>query len=215
MDGVFTLMLKSSITEARSLPANNLCMPFFLRPHLNTLRLAGVSLYPLLIIGTLLFRAALPAYGQNASITQIGADIDGEAAGDNSGFSVASSYRGDTVAIGARFNDGNGSNAGHVRVFVRQGNTWSQLGGDIDGEASGDLSGYSVSLSADGRRVAIGAPYNDGNGSHAGHVRVYELNANNTWSQLGGDIDGEAAGDKSGWSVSLSADGRRVAIGAP
>ena len=33
--------------------------------------------------------------------------------------------------------------------------------------------------------------------------------------QLGIDIDGEAAGDRSGTSVSLSADGNRVAIGAP
>ena len=29
------------------------------------------------------------------------------------------------------------------------------------------------------------------------------------------DIDGEAAGDQSGFSVSLSSDGTRVAIGAP
>ena len=30
------------------------------------------------------------------------------------------------------------------------------------------------------------------------------------WQRLGADIDGEAAGDYSGWSVSLSADGNRV-----
>ena len=40
-----------------------------------------------------------------------------------------------------------------------------QLGMDIDGEAAGDESGFSVSLSADGSRVAIGARLNDGNGS--------------------------------------------------
>jgi hypothetical protein len=32
---------------------------------------------------------------------------------------------------------------------------------------------------------------------------------------LGVDIDGEAANDKSGWSVSINAVGNRVAIGAP
>ena len=36
--------------------------------------------------------------------------------------------------------------------------SWSQLGADIDGEAAGDYSGYSVSLSSDGTIVAIGAP---------------------------------------------------------
>ena len=36
-----------------------------------------------------------------------------------------------------------------------------------------------------------------------------------TWTQLGSDIDGEAAGNDSGNSVSLSSDGTIVAIGAP
>ena len=35
------------------------------------------------------------------------------------------------------------------------------------------------------------------------------------WEQLGLDIDGETAGDNSGWSVCFSADGSRLAIGAP
>ena len=48
-----------------------------------------------------------------------------------------------------------------------------QKGSDIDGEAAGDWSGYSVSLSSNGSRVAIGAYENDGNGNDSGHVRVY------------------------------------------
>ena len=94
------------------------------------------------------------------------------------------------------------------------GNAWTQVGGDIDGEAADDQSGFSVSLSSDGTRVAIGALANDGNGSAAGHVRVYEYSGS-AWAQLGDDIDGEAADDQSGFSVSLSSDGTRVAIGAP
>ena len=35
-----------------------------------------------------------------------------------------------------------------------------------------------------------------------------------SWVQLGLDIDGEAADDRSGGSVSLSSDGSRLAIGA-
>ena len=65
-------------------------------------------------------------------------------------------------------------NSGHVRVYEYSGGSWSQLGADIDGEAAGDSSGYSVSLSSDGTIVAIGATGNDGNGSNSGHVRVYE-----------------------------------------
>jgi hypothetical protein len=51
---------------------------------------------------------------------------------------------------------------------------WTQLGGDIDGEAASDSSGFSVALSSDGSRVAIGAWYNDGNGDKAGHVRIFK-----------------------------------------
>ena len=34
-------------------------------------------------------------------------------------------------------------------------------------------------------------------------------------TQIGSDIDGQAANDQAGWSVSLSSDGSVVAIGAP
>ena len=48
--------------------------------------------------------------------TQVGSDIDGETAGDRFGSSVALSSDGSTVAIGAYLNDGNGTDAGHVRL---------------------------------------------------------------------------------------------------
>jgi hypothetical protein len=71
-----------------------------------------------------------------------------------------------------------------------------------------------VSLSSDGKTVAIGAIYNDDPSS--GHVRVYEYDLSSlSWKQPGDDIDGEAAYDSSGTAVSLSADGMTVAIGAP
>src|SRR5690554_640 len=88
-----------------------------------------------------------------------------------------------------------------------------QIGQDIDGEAAGGQSGHSVSLSSDGSIVTIGAPWNDGNGTTSGHVRIFQ-NISGVWTQIGADIDGEAAGDQSGYSVSLSSDGNVVAIGA-
>ncbi|CAK0840349.1 unnamed protein product [Prorocentrum cordatum] len=81
------------------------------------------------------------------------------------------------------------------------GASWSQLGQDIDGEAHYDQSGWSVSLSSDGSRVAIGAHQNDGAGTSSGHVRVFGLSGN-TWSQLGQDIDGEAL--RSQWQVGVA-----------
>ena len=153
----------------------------------------------------------------NSSWVKLGEDIDGEAEYDLSGFSVSLSSDGGTVAIGARSNDGrNGTDSGHVRVYQYENSSWVQLGEDIDGEAEYDLSGFSVSLSSDGGTVAIGALFNDGrNGTNSGHVRVYNFTDDSSWVQLGLDIDGAAENDDSGYSVSLSSDGRTVAIGAP
>ena len=44
-------------------------------------------------------------------------------------------------------------------------------------------------------------------------TRVYEL-IDNSWIQLGRDIDGESRRDGSGSSVDISKDGNRVAVGA-
>jgi hypothetical protein len=148
-----------------------------------------------------------------SSWNQLGSDIDGEAADDLSGVSVNLSADGNTVAIGARTNDGGGTDAGHVRVYNWDGDSWNQVGDDIDGESAEDQSGISVSLSADGNIVAIGAYLNDGAGIEAGHTRIYSWDGS-SWNQLGTDIDGEDAGDRSGFSVSLSDDGNTVAIGA-
>ena len=143
---------------------------------------------------------------------QLGSDIDGEAAGDQSGWSVSIDSDGSHVAIGAYYNDGTGSDSGHVRIYEYSSGSWSQVGNDIDGEAN-DLSGISVSIDSDGSHVAIGAYGNDGNGTNAGHVRIYSWDGS-AWSQVGNDIDGEAAYDYSGFSVSIDSDGSHVAIGA-
>ena len=182
---------------------------FYLAPEFLYIFLFFAYMKYALIIFLCISKIALSA--QNW--TQVGSDIDGEAAEDQSGCSVSLSSDGSTVAIGAYLNDSNGRYAGHVRIYRNISGTWTQQGSDIDGEAAGDNSGYSVSLSSDGSIVAIGAPSNGGNGNAAGHVRVYK-NISGNWTQQGSDIDGEAAGDGSGQSVSLSSDGSTVAIGA-
>ena len=91
---------------------------------------------------------------------------------------------------------------------------WKQIGHDIDGEKEEDRFGYSVSLSADGRTVAVGAPWN---AEKSGEVKVYVLDSSGSddkWVQIGQDIIGDETGDEAGISVSLSADGKALTIGA-
>jgi hypothetical protein len=161
----------------------------------------------LLLVATFFFALGnLSAQSWN----QRGSDIDGEAAGDQSGRSV-SMPDANTMAIGASANDGSASDAGHVRVYAWNGSAWVQKGADIDGEAAEDLSGQAVSM-PDSNTVAIGSGSNDGSGTDEGHVRVYTWNGS-AWVQKGSDIDGEAHTDFSGQAVSMP-DSNTVAIGA-
>jgi hypothetical protein len=142
----------------------------------------------------------------SGSWSQLGSDIDGEAASDFSGQSVSLSSDGSRVAIGAY---GNTSSSGHIRVYEYSGGSWSQLGSDIDGSAGSNF-GNSVSISADGNRVAGGAPYHSG---LTGYTAIYEYNGT-SWVQLGSNIAGETSGDLSGETIGLSGNGDRVIIGA-
>ena len=202
--------------------------------------------------------------------TQLGADILGATNGDHTGFSVALSSDGLTVAVGSpRADPGALSNSGVVRVYRLQSGTWTPLGADIAGTSLSGQLGYAVAVSSTGNRVAIGAPgastkgavsvfdYTSGTNSwgqvgsildaeasfddfgasvalsddgvwlaasapkndvggaaaNAGHARVFEL-VSTTWTQRGADIDGEVAGDLSGQSLALSANGQRMVIGS-
>lgn len=146
--------------------------------------------------------------------TQIGNDINGEAAGDLSGNNLALSSDGTILAIGAPRNDGNGSDSGHVRVYFNNGGTWKQIGSDINGEEYRDYSGQDVALSSDGKILAVGAIYNYGKaGKNTGHVRTYQ-NVAGVWKKFGVDIDGTAIDDNSGGSVALSSNGKVLIIGA-
>lgn len=142
---------------------------------------------------------------------QAGSDLDGEAMFDNFGESVSLSSDGTRLAVGA---GGNNGTTGHARVFGWSGSNWIQIGSDIEGDESSDYFGRSVSLSSDGSRLAVGAPFNDDAALAAGRVKVFDWSGS-AWVQVGADIDGENQLDTAGWEVSLSADGSRVAIGSP
>ena len=128
--------------------------------------------------GVVVYPRELQAVAQ--TWTQLGVDINGEAANDNSGYSVSLSSDGTVLAVGASNNDRtSGSttdNRGHVRVYKYLNNAWTKLGNDFDGEGAGDVSGWSVSLSSDGTVLAVGAMGNNGNGRRSnGHVRVFSI----------------------------------------
>ena len=147
------------------------------------------------------------------SWTQIGTDINGDTAGDNFGRSISLSHNGNIISIGAVYYDTPFRSAGQVKIFENIADSWIQIGSDILGESDSDYS-YNVSLSSDGSTVAIGAARVDvGDAGDIGYVRIFK-NTSGTWVQVGLNIIGESGGDLSGSTVSLSANGSIVAIGA-
>jgi len=150
------------------------------------------------------------------SWSQIGQDIDGDFC-STSGRSIDLSGNGEILAIGAPLQD-----SGTVRVYERAPSSalgWDQIGGDINGEANFDDFGKSVALSNSGDILAVGAYGNRENGCLtffycSGHVRVFKRDPSTDlgWVQLGGDIDGEEAGDEVGHAVALSDDGDILAF---
>ena len=171
-----------------------------------------------------------------------GSEIDGEQGGDESGRRVGElslSADGSVLAIGANVARKEatvatkGSNAGKVRVFEYQkyADNWVQRGETLHGTQSIRYYGRSVSLSSDGNILAVGATgfaghfldkqHVDYGGPSAGYVRVFKWTRMEKkgevfyrWAQMGDDITGEAEEDRFGSSLSLSADGLSLSIGA-
>ena len=155
-----------------------------------------------------------------AGWVQVGDSIDGNGAHDFAGSALAMSANGARIAVGYVpdrwfYDVASGDEVGRVRVFDWDGSTWVQVGDAIEGEAPGDRTGSAVAMSADGGRIAVGAPQSDadGVGQSAGRVRVFEWESA-AWAQVGANLDGERMHDWQGTAVAFSADGDRLAVGA-
>lgn len=149
--------------------------------------------------------------------TQIGNKIVGAQVGEAFGISIALSDDGSIIAIGAMYNHGifgNTAYPGAVRVYKNVSGVWTQIGSSLSGMDSTGTFGKSVSLSADGSILAVGAPGVYYNYDRAGEVKIYK-NIANVWTQIGTSIKGNQYGSRLGISISLSNDGNRIIVGAP
>ncbi len=159
---------------------------------------------------------------------------------DRFGTAVSLSADGHTLAVGAigesssatgingNESDNSVENSGAVYVFARANNAWEQLAYlKASNTDAGDWFGRSVSLSADGRTLAVGASAesssatggihgDQADNSAVGSGAVYVFTqADNVWTQQAYLKARNADSlDLFGTSVSLSADGHTLAVGA-
>ncbi len=122
----------------------------------------------------------------------------------NDQFGRSVSLNGDTVLIGAAFDDDNGNLSGSTYVFDLTDSGWQQSAKLLadDGVAK-DLFGYSVDLVDN--VALIGAPGQVENGLDSGAAYLFTLSDQGEWSQVKKLLasDGDV-GDAFGYSVSLS-----------
>lgn len=177
------------------------------------IRTVLVSSVAMAVVLTVSQPLTLPVANGSATISQLGDNIEGTNSADGFGFSVALSGNGNRVVAGSTRHP-SGNYYGQVRVFDWDGSSWNQVGSTITGSPLGHIPGASVSISSSGHRIAVGAPGLFGTINYPGNVFVYEWSGT-SWTQLGLPMVGETAGDFFGYSVSMSADGSRVAVGAP
>jgi hypothetical protein len=156
-----------------------------------------------------------------SSWKQQGPSIVGNAADDQLGRSVALSANARTLVVGASGERGNTNRKGYVKVCQADEDGEihkKQLGQTIYGNATGDQFGHSGDITAEGNNNILGLPGYYHNTDWPGYIRVYSLDSNDeadkdTLNQIGKDITGEANGNMFGYSVSISEDGKTIAVG--
>lgn len=163
-------------------------------------------------------RGSVFIYDYNGtSWVQRGQTLNGVNNYDQFGFDVSMSNDGNTIAVGSKGWDANPNNStyeiGEALVYDWNGSAWVQRGTSIQGTNFFDQCGFSVSLSGNGNRLAVGYKGSNTAFSAAGLVCIFDWNGS-AWMQNGDTIYGDGLNVYSGHSVSLSNDGAILAIGA-
>ncbi|MBN4071268.1 T9SS type A sorting domain-containing protein [Crocinitomix catalasitica] len=160
-----------------------------------------------------------PGYGMvivfsydGSSWYQKGSSIFGNSDTYSIGKSVSISGDGNTISMSEYNGDAN------LFVYEWTGTDWVIKGYPIPESQPSAFHGFAHDLSADGNVVAVGAPgeqisYSYSSPNKEGAVRIFKFQESK-WIQLGQTIYGEEFYTRNGFTISMSASGNTVAIGA-
>ncbi len=143
-------------------------------------------------------------------------------------YSMTLSSDGSTLVVGKNIKIGNDI-VETVIVYKLVNGQWSSSIQKFDEYYTNKSFGYSVSVSADGNTLAIGAPTNLEFNKEFGCVKIYKWDSiNNYWVRKGSDLIGikddnnqyildqsPYVGEKFGKSIALTSDGNTIVVGAP
>jgi hypothetical protein len=157
------------------------------------------------VIRTVIVNPGIPIPDPNGTWTQVGTFVGDLVTNDRLANSALSSD-GNIIATSNWM--GSGDERGRIRVYQRNGSSWTQIGQDVIG-LTGNVP--LVSLSSDGTIFSMASDQYDANSVlNVGAVRVFQYNGS-SWVQMGQTIKGSNQNDMIGKSR-ISADGSTLVI---
>lgn len=140
---------------------------------------------------------------------QMGPDLFGGFS-DGRGSGVSLSANGHRMAIGSKRGDGLDNNAGTVKVYDWNGQSWQQVGPTMSGTVSYQAFGGAVSLNATGSTCVVAAHSTQLESEYVGAIFTYDL-IDDDWVQRGETVYGSGVYTFFGGKVQVSSDGNRWA----
>ncbi len=167
------------------------------------------SIYVALFVGCLVApTAAHAAYIQEQEFNGVQPYVGGNT-GDAFGRSISFTSDGSRMAIGAPGEDGH---RGATHIYTRTLTAWTEEAVLVASDSDiYEQFGESVSLASDGSRIAIGER---GLNAHEGSVYIFSRSGS-TWTHEKKLNPGPFAYHNYGSTVSMTADGSRIVVGAP
>ncbi len=128
-----------------------------------------VGTYPLRLRGlAYIFKREGETWSQQAEL--IAWDVSDGTKRNSFGYSV--SINGDYVAVGAIWDDENGTKSGSAYTFKREGEIWNELA-KLTASDGNDDDHFGCSVSISGDYAVVGAYYDDDNGTDSGSAYVF------------------------------------------
>lgn len=118
---------------------------------------------------------------------------------------------GDTVIIGAFWDDDNGNHSGSAYVFTRAGTVWTEQQKLLPADGVADMQ-FGISIDLDGDTVLIGANRDDDNGNRSGSAYIY-TRTGTTWTQQAKLIASDGATEER-FGIDVALEGDTAMIGS-
>jgi len=138
--------------------------------------------------------------------------IQASDAAEEDRFGVSVGIDGDTIVVGAHYEDDTDSNAGSIYVFTRSGTTWTQQQkiqpSDV---AANDEFGYSVAISGD--TIIAGSIWDDDTNSGSGSAYIF-TRSGTTWTQQQ-KLTASVSETSARFGTAVTIDGDSAAVGVP